>query len=68
MAKAIETEGGVALSVVGDAGKLEDVEALLQAAVTWEAGGNKYDIVMVNAGRGLAGGIVDSDESQWQEW
>ncbi len=67
VAKAIEVEGGVALPVVGDAGKLEDVEALLQAAVTWEAGGNKYDIVVVNAGRGLAGGIVGSDESQWQE-
>lgn len=67
VAKAIEAQGGVALPVVGDAGKLEDVEALLQATVTWEASGRKYDIVVVNAGRGLAGGIVGSDESQWQE-
>ncbi len=33
----------------------------------WDGGGRRYDMVVVNAGRGLAGGILDSDESQWQE-
>ncbi|MDD4173187.1 MAG: SDR family NAD(P)-dependent oxidoreductase, partial [Kiritimatiellae bacterium] len=33
----------------------------------WRDGGCAYDIVVANAGRGLAGGITTSDESQWLE-
>jgi len=35
--------------------------------LTWNEGGRSYGIVVVNAGRGLAGGILDSVESHWQE-
>lgn len=59
--------GGKALSVAGDAGSANDIDALLQGALEWQEGGRKYDIVVVNAGRGLAGGILGSDESQWEE-
>jgi len=63
----IEQAGGSALAVVGDAGKPGDMDELLKATLAWAAGGRKYDIVVANAGRGLAGGILSSDESQWQE-
>jgi NADP-dependent 3-hydroxy acid dehydrogenase YdfG len=63
----IATAGGKALAVAGDAGMREDVEALLERALSWDEGGGKYDVVVVNAGRGLAGGILSSDESRWEE-
>jgi NADP-dependent 3-hydroxy acid dehydrogenase YdfG len=63
----IRSEGGMALAVAGDAGVQNDIDLLLSKALAWDEGGGKYDIVVVNAGRGLAGGIVGSDESQWQE-
>ncbi|WP_319586469.1 SDR family oxidoreductase [uncultured Desulfobulbus sp.] len=59
--------GGKALMVAGDAGVGADIDALLEQTLAWSEGGNKYDIVVVNAGRGLAGGILGSDESQWEE-
>ena len=67
LAAEIERAGGRALPVSGDAGKPDDVDALLRATLAWEAGGRKYDIVVANAGRGLAGGVLSSDEAQWQE-
>lgn len=63
----IEAQGGRALAVVGDAGKREDIDALVTRTLAWEEGGLRMDIVVVNAGRGLAGGILGSDEEQWQE-
>ena len=63
----IAASGGKALSVAGDAGKSADVDELLERALSWADGGKKYDIVVANAGRGLAGGITGSDEKQWQE-
>ena len=63
----ISAQGGKALAVSGDAGKQGDIERLLESAVAWKDGGCKYDIVVANAGRGLVGGIMDSDENQWQE-
>jgi len=63
----IIANGGKALSVTGDAGVQADIDALLDCALTWNDGGCKYDIVVVNAGRGLAGGVLSSDESQWEE-
>ncbi len=59
--------GGRALAVAGDAGVPSDLDLLLERALTWDEGGNKYDIVVVNAGRGLAGGILNSDEAKWDE-
>ena len=67
LASEIIANGGKALSVVGDAGVQADIDALLDCALTWNDGGCKYDIVIVNAGRGLAGGVLSSDESQWEK-
>ncbi len=59
--------GGKVLAVPGDAGVSSDIDALLERALAWEMGGRRLDIVVANAGRGLAGGILGSDEAQWQE-
>ena len=59
--------GGKALAVAGDAGSRDDIDRLLETTLAWNEGGCKLDIVVANAGRGLAGGILDSDESQWLE-
>ncbi|UFS70830.1 SDR family oxidoreductase [Geomonas sp. RF6] len=67
LVRLIESQGGKALAVAGDASREEDIDNLLEQATSWTRGGSKYDIVVVNAGRGLAGGILHSDESQWQE-
>jgi len=67
LASEIIANGGKALSVAGDAGVQADIDALLDCALTWNDGGCKYDIVIVNAGRGLAGGVLSSDESQWEK-
>lgn len=66
VAAEIAAMGGKALVVAGDAGKVEDIDALLARTLAWDDGGNAYDVVVVNAGRGLAGGILTSDESQWE--
>ncbi len=67
LAAEIVAQDGKALAVAGDTGNQNDIEHLLEQALAWTEGGNKYDIVVANAGRGVAGGILDSDESQWQE-
>lgn len=67
LAAEIAGQGGKALAVAGDAGVPGDIDLLLERTLSWNEGGCKYDIVVVNAGRGLAGGILTSDESQWQE-
>lgn len=51
--------------VAGDAGDRAVVDAMLDAAV--ERFGREADLVVVNAGRGLAGSVFTSDESQWEE-
>ena len=66
LADEIIAQGGQALAVAGDAGVEADIDALLDAASAWTAGGSRYDIVVINAGRGLAGGVLESDETQWQ--
>ena len=66
----IEKQGGKALGVISDAAKKEDIESLLANAEKFsrDGGGNaKIDIVVVNAGRGLAGSLLTSDEKQWKE-
>ena len=59
--------GGSVLAVAGDAGKPDDIDVLLERTLSWKAGGGNVDIVVINAGRGLAGGMLGSDEAQWQE-
>ncbi len=67
LAAQIRTQGGKALAVAGDASIQADIDLLLDRTLEWEEGGCKADIIVVNAGRGLAGGILGSDESRWQE-
>jgi len=67
LAADIQAQGGNAYAVAGDAGLLSDIDILLERTLGWKEGGGKYDIVVVNAGRGLAGSILLSDNSQWQE-
>jgi NADP-dependent 3-hydroxy acid dehydrogenase YdfG len=67
LASEIANQGGNPLVVAGDASIQADIDLLLDRAISWNEGGGKYDIVVVNAGRGLAGGILSSDESRWQE-
>ena len=59
--------GGKALAVAGDAGVVADLDTLMDRALAWDGGGKRLDIVVANAGRGLAGGVMGSDETQWQE-
>lgn len=58
-------KGYQALAVAADAGKTSDIDASFQQAVQFAGG--KLDIVIVNAGRGLAGSMTTSDQSQWDE-
>jgi NADP-dependent 3-hydroxy acid dehydrogenase YdfG len=67
LAAEIAAQGGKVLAVAGDAGHDADIDLLLERTLAWEEGGRKYDIVVVNAGRGLAGGILSSEESLWRE-
>ena len=66
-ASEIAAQGGKALAVAGDAGVQGDIDRLLERTLAWKEGGGKFDIVVINAGRGLAGGILGSDESQWRD-
>jgi len=51
--------------VAGDASEHSTVDAMFdQAKAKW---GRDPDLVVVNAGRGLAGSVTDSDLGQWEE-
>lgn len=54
-----------AVAVAGDAGDASVVAAMLDAAR--ERFGREADLVVVNAGRGLSGSPLTSDEEQWEE-
>jgi NADP-dependent 3-hydroxy acid dehydrogenase YdfG len=67
LASEIAAQGDNALPVAGDASIQAEIDFLVDRALAWDVGGCKVDIVVVNAGRGLAGGILGSAESEWQE-
>ncbi len=67
VAEDIQSQGGKAYAVGGDASLLSDLDILLERTLSWKESGGKYDIVVVNAGRGLAGSTLASDDKQWQE-
>ncbi len=67
LASQIVSGGGRVLVAAGDASKPADIDSLMERALDWTEGGAKVDIVVANAGRGLAGGILGSDESAWRE-
>ncbi len=67
VASDIQAKGGKALAITGDASLTSDTDRLLEKTLEWKEGGRKYDIVVANAGRGLAGGTLSSDNFQWEE-
>jgi len=64
LAASIESEGGKAYSVAGDASDQTVIEAMLDGAKS--AFGREADLIVVNAGRGLAGSVLTSDDAQWE--
>jgi NADP-dependent 3-hydroxy acid dehydrogenase YdfG len=67
VASDIQAKDGKALAIAGDASYPEDIDKLLEKTLSWKESGRIYDIVVANAGRGLAGGILLSDNAQWEE-
>jgi len=63
----IQKKDGKVFVMAGDASQTSDIDRLLEKTLNWKEGGRKYDIVVVNAGRGLAGGTLASDNYQWEE-
>lgn len=57
-------KGMAAVAVSGDATDAGVIERMLDAAKS--AFGREADLVLVNAGRGLAGSPLTSDESEWE--
>jgi len=51
--------------VAGDAAESEVIEAMLEVAKA--ASGREADLVIANAGRGLRGSPLDSEEADWDE-
>ena len=64
LAGEIEANGGKALAVAADASQDGEIDRLWKAACDWFGG--PPSIVVANAGRGLAGGVLSSDESAWR--
>ncbi len=56
---------GRAVAIAGDAAEQATIDAMLNGARS--VLGGEADLVVVNAGRGLRGSVVDSDPAQWEE-
>jgi NADP-dependent 3-hydroxy acid dehydrogenase YdfG len=65
--QAIQARGHKALAVKADASVQADIDRILESALSWKDGGGKYDIVVANAGRGLAGSLLTSDLNDWRQ-
>ncbi|QDT14986.1 SDR family oxidoreductase [Alienimonas californiensis] len=61
----IEAAGGIAHAAPADAADNAAVDALWTTATA--ALGGLPDLVVANAGRGLQGGVLSSDEAAWEE-
>ncbi|HTV47477.1 MAG TPA: SDR family oxidoreductase [Phycisphaerae bacterium] len=64
LVKTIQSVGGQAQAVKSDAGNTGQIDDLFAKCLSW---GRRLDAVVVNAGRGLAGGVLNSDENAWEE-
>lgn len=68
LVKDLERAGGRTASVAGDCAEQSVIDAMLDAAESLNAApGRGADLVVVNAGRGLAGSVMTSDTAQWDE-
>ncbi len=66
----IQRAGGRAVAVAGDAAKESDIDNLIARSHEFSntlGFAGRIDIVVVNAGRGLAGGLLSSDDKKWRE-
>jgi NADP-dependent 3-hydroxy acid dehydrogenase YdfG len=61
----ITANGGKAHAVAGDAAEQDVIDAMFEQGESVFS--STPDLVVANAGRGLAGSAVTSDESQWEE-
>jgi len=66
VAREIADQGGKVLAVAGDAGDAADIDGLLDNTLAWKTG-RQVRYRRRQRRRGLAGGILTSDVSQWQE-
>lgn len=64
LAAQITAAGGKALAVRADASVRQEIDWTLAEAQRW---GGRLDIVIANAGRGLAGGTLSSDLRAWED-
>jgi NADP-dependent 3-hydroxy acid dehydrogenase YdfG len=64
LAEEIGAIGSRVLSFAADAGDNRQIDDLMEKTLAW---GKRLDAVVVNAGRGLAGGVLNSDEKAWEE-
>lgn len=65
-AQAINSEGGAAITVIGDITRNEDIGNLVQKAV--EFGGGKLHIIVNNAGYAWDDPIEKIQDKQWGEF
>lgn len=65
LASRIEQAGGAAAVVAGDTSQPQVIDAMFQTAR--DRFGGDADLVVINAGRGLGGSAVSSDQTQWEE-
>ena len=60
----IEAAGGAAIALPADASETNALDALLAEAAS--RFGGPPDVVVANAGHGLAGGVLSSDRARWE--
>lgn len=69
LVQAIAAKGGSALAVQSDAAEIAQLDALFERTCDWSSQlgkAGRVDVVIANAGRGLAGGLLGSDRAKWE--